>query len=53
VKNNYQPREDKAESLGIGLKNLKERYTYLSDEQPEFYRKDNDYFASLPLLKAD
>ncbi len=50
VKNNYQPREEKLESMGIGLANLKERYRYLSDKEPVFAIKNDEYFAGLPLL---
>jgi LytS/YehU family sensor histidine kinase len=53
VKNNYQPREEKQESHGIGLQNLKERYSYLSKQEPVFTRKDKAYYASLPLLTVD
>jgi LytS/YehU family sensor histidine kinase len=53
VKNNYQPRQEKQESLGIGLQNLKERYGYLSENEPVFIRKDKEYIASLPLLDID
>jgi two-component system, LytTR family, sensor kinase len=51
VKNNFQPRIEKQESLGIGLTNLMERYHYLTDQKPVFIKKDNEYIASLPLLQ--
>jgi len=53
VRNNYQPREEKQQSLGIGLKNLKERYRYLSETEPEFILKEKEYFAKLPILTVD
>jgi len=53
VTNNYQPREDKQESLGIGLKNLKERYGFLSDHEPVFMVKDKEYTARIPLLNIE
>jgi sensor histidine kinase YesM len=53
IKNNYQPREEKQESMGIGLMNLKERYRYLSEKEPVFLRKDDEYIASLPLLEIE
>jgi two-component system, LytTR family, sensor kinase len=53
VRNNYQPRKDKPESYGIGLRNLKERYGYLSDKVPVFMRKDDEYIASLPFLDIE
>lgn len=53
VRNNYQPREEKLESMGIGLANLKERYRYLSDKEPVFAIKNDEYFAGLPLLMIE
>jgi len=53
VRNNFQPRDDRQESLGIGLKNIKERYGYLADREPVFLRKDMEYVARLPLLEIE
>lgn len=50
VRNNYQPRKDLPESHGIGLKNLKNRYSYLSVQKPSFYIENGYYFACLPLI---
>jgi two-component system, LytTR family, sensor kinase len=53
VKNNFQPRIEKPESLGIGLTNLKERYHYLTDRVPVFVRRDKEYIAILPLMEVE
>ena len=53
VRNNFQPRIDRQESLGIGLKNIKERYGYLTDREPVFMRIDKEYVARLPLLEIE
>ncbi len=38
-------------STGIGLQNLRDRYGFLSDQQPEFYEEDGFYVAKIPLLE--
>lgn len=50
VKNNLQLKFNKEESSGIGLKNLKERYNHLTELVPEFYLKNNEYIAKVPLI---
>jgi YesN/AraC family two-component response regulator len=49
--NNLQLRTEGVASLGIGLQNLKDRYGFLSDQQPEFYEEDGFYVAKIPLLE--
>lgn len=53
IKNNYQPKNTYKNSTGLGLKNLKKRYELSSSKQPEFYLKNNDYFAILPLIDIE
>jgi hypothetical protein len=53
VKNDYQLRDDSPASLGIGLQNLKDRYGYLSNQQPSFYTQNGHYYARLPLLTEE
>ena len=50
VKNNLQPKDSINESTKIGLNNLTERYKHISEKVPEFYIKDNEYVAEIPLL---
>lgn len=51
VKNNYQPKESKRDSTGIGQKNLLARMSYLSLPEPEFYLEGDFYVSKIPLLK--
>ena len=51
VENNYQPRPEESNSMGIGLNNIKERYEMLCDRQPEFYLNETSYFAKIPLIQ--
>ncbi len=53
VKNNLQPKVYTNESTKIGLNNLTERYKHISEKAPEFYIKDNEYVAEIPLLKDE
>jgi hypothetical protein len=48
--NNLQRRSEGVASMGIGLQNLKDRYGFLSEQQPEFYEEDGFYVAKIPLL---
>ncbi|MEL6676702.1 MAG: histidine kinase [Bacteroidota bacterium] len=50
VKNNFQKREERIPSTGIGLANLKARYAFLSNQQPAFYLDNDHYIAKVPLL---
>ena len=54
VENNYQRRGDSisnTDSLGIGLKNLKNQYELIHDEKPTFKIEDGKYQAIIPLIK--
>ncbi len=51
VKNNLQSKDSINESTKIGLNNLSERYKHISEKMPEFYIKDNEYVAEIPLLE--
>lgn len=50
VKNNLKLKFNKEESSGIGLQNLKDRYSHLTEKLPEFYIKNNEYIAKVPLV---
>lgn len=52
VKNNVQPRLEQVESTNTGLNNIKSRYTFLSEEKPEFSKTNDHFIAKLPLLKV-
>ena len=53
VKNNLQPKDCINESTKIGLNNLTERYKHISTKTPEFYIKNNEYVAEIPLLNDE
>lgn len=40
-------------STGIGLQNLKDRYSHFSDNSPEFYISNGFYIAKVPLLNEE
>jgi hypothetical protein len=51
VKNNFQKRTNGTISTGVGLKNLRERYSFLSGNEPSFYQEGDYFYAKVPLLK--
>lgn len=51
VRNNFQPKDSKKESTGIGQQNLKKRLSYLAQEEPVFEQQGEFYVAKIPLLK--
>jgi LytS/YehU family sensor histidine kinase len=50
VKNNLQPRSDRTDSTGIGLNNLRERYSLFHEKLPQFTQDHQHYIARLPLI---
>lgn len=53
VSNNLQEKEMKEDSTQIGLRNIRQRYAFLSDE-PVMIEKTNDHFiVTIPLLQVD
>jgi len=53
VRNKLQSKISVEPSSGIGLNNLKERYSHFTDLHPEFYISENEYIAKIPLLKEN
>ena len=53
VKNNLQPRLEKLESTGTGLKNIKSRYKYLSNRNIIIEKTDKEFIASIPLINEN
>ncbi len=51
VKNNYQPKENSNESLGIGWFNIESRYRYLGAKTPIKYMFDGWFCVEVSLLK--
>lgn len=50
ITNNYQPRENKIESTGLGLSNITNRYSYFTDRPTSFQVKGGMFEAKIPLL---
>ena len=50
ITNNYQPKRSKPKSNGFGLKNITERYSYFTNEQPTFEKTNKEYIVKIPLL---
>lgn len=50
LRNSYRPKNNPEKSTGIGIINLKKRYSLLSDDEPEFFISNNKYIVRLPLI---
>lgn len=50
VRNNFQPREDERESLGVGLANIGERYRYLAGLEIEVAQANGFFTARIPVI---
>jgi LytS/YehU family sensor histidine kinase len=53
VKNNLQLKTDIPESTKIGLNNLTKRYKHISERIPDFYIRDNEYIARIPIINEE
>lgn len=53
VKNSYNPHYNQQNSLGSGLNNLSERYSYLSGEKISFYNDELSFYVSLHLISSE
>jgi hypothetical protein len=53
IENNINLREGQAESSGLGIDNIKSRYSILSDMPVKVHRDDRVFRVSLPLLKLE
>ena len=50
VRNNYQPRDDEKDSLGIGLPNIRERYRYLAGLEVDVSQANGYFTVGLPVI---
>lgn len=50
VSNNLQERTNIEKSTGIGLKNIADRYKYLTDQSLEVMKTETEFMAKLPLI---
>ena len=53
IKNSLQPRKTKEKSLGLGLKNLQQKYELISDLKPTNTIENNWFVVRVPLLKPE
>lgn len=53
VVNNFNPKEKNESKNGLGLKNLKERYSHYTEVSPVFKVENNNYIAIVPLIKDE
>lgn len=53
VSNTRRPRLDDVRSTGVGLKNIKLRYRYLTDQEVEINPGEKEFTVTLPLLKLE
>ena len=51
VKNNVQKKSSSVSTSEMGLENLKNRYTYLSDKPVKIIAADNYFIVKLPLIE--
>lgn len=50
VKNKLQRKENKEYSSAMGLKNIKSRYSFLTDKKVEINENDNEFIVKIPLI---
>ncbi|PRY04271.1 histidine kinase [Pontibacter ummariensis] len=53
VKNNRQPRLEEVKSTKVGLKNIRNRYSYITDRQVTVEQTADAFLVKLPLLKVE
>ena len=51
VTNNLQVRDDKIASTGVGLRNISNRYGYITDKPTHFGIEGRNYVTKIPLLQ--
>lgn len=53
IRNNYNPKDTKAESVGVGWFNIENRYKYLGAKAPIKYIKDGWFTVEIHLIKEE
>ena len=53
IKNNLNLKYRREFPKSIGLKNLADRYKFISNAQPKFYKQDNNFIAEIPIISED
>lgn len=51
VDNNFQPKNTFSESLGVGLENIKKRYSFLTDKPVLVLEEEDKFTVKLPIIK--
>ena len=51
--NNLQPKSNQQESIGIGLPNIKDRYSLLSDRAVEIEETEQEFIVKVPIVKME
>lgn len=52
VSNKLQPKKILSDSLGIGLENIRKRYSFLTDRPVEVHRENGHFTVKLPIIKT-
>jgi tetratricopeptide (TPR) repeat protein len=53
VTNNLQSRQFVEDSTGTGVSNIRSRYKYVTELEPVFEVRNNEYYVELPLIKEE
>jgi len=53
VRNNLQPRSDRTDSTGIGINNIRARYSLFHKTTPQFLQDNQHFYARLPLIRQE
>ena len=53
IKNNLNLKYRKDTLKPIGLRNLADRYKFISNVQPKFYKQDDNFIAEIPIVSED
>ncbi len=53
IENNLQPRAETVKSTSVGIANIRARYSFFTENAPEFTKTSGTFIARLPLLSAE
>ncbi|MFT3793311.1 histidine kinase [Flavobacterium sp.] len=53
VTNNLQPRQFVEDSTGTGVENIRSRYKYVTELEPVFEIRNQEYYVQLPLIQEE
>ena len=52
IRNNFQPKEESQDGLGIGWFNIEARYKYLKVQEPRKFVRDGWFYVQVPLIQT-